>query len=247
MAVSVLTSEKKAVVEGIQRQIIALGGGGFSTESNQIADSYILSAAKVRCPRICFLATASGDTESYIARFYSSFSQFECKPTHISLFRNNILDLNKHIQEQDIIYVGGGNTKSMLAVWREWGVDQALKQAYMQGVVLAGTSAGAICWFEWGLTDSFHGEYRPLEGLGLIPGSVCPHFSNESGRDFIFDQCIQQGEIPAGYGIDNGGMLHFLNESLDGVYSSSPLSRIYFCDSGKERSSMLSKSLENFD
>ncbi|GGP22645.1 hypothetical protein GCM10010970_26460 [Silvimonas iriomotensis] len=154
-------------------------------------------------------------------------------PSHLSLFRNNVADIEAHLLAQDVIYVGGGNTKSMLAVWREWGVDQLLHTALQRGVVLAGTSAGAICWFEWGLTDSFHGAYRPLPGLGWLPGAACPHFSNTTERPRVFNDCIQTGQIPAGYGLDDGAMLHFVNGKVQSVLASKEGAGVYWHEQGR--------------
>src|SRR5690606_13789708 len=127
-------------------------------------------------PRICFLATASGDARDYIARFHEAFAKKACEPSHLDLFRRTGQDLEHALLSQDAIYVGGGNTANMLAVWRLHGIDEALKKAWHAGVVLAGVSAGAVCWFEAGTTDSFGPELSALcNGLGLLRGSLCPH------------------------------------------------------------------------
>src|SRR5690348_12899493 len=132
------------------RQIVALGGGGFSMETSPALDDYILSLARRHTPRICFIATASGDNENYIVRFYRRFAAAACKPSHLELFRRSVDDLAAFAREQDIVYVGGGNTANLLAIWRLHGFDQALYSAYQNGTVLAGISAGSLCWFEAG-------------------------------------------------------------------------------------------------
>src|SRR6476659_5432976 len=140
------------------RQIIAMGGGGFSMEpENLTLDRYVLAQAGLAEPRVSFLPTASGDVDSYAASFYTAFARLPCQPSHLMFFRRTP-DLREHVLSQDVIYVGGGNTKSMLGVWREWGLPEILREAWEAGVVLAGVSAGCICWFEQGLTDSFEGD-----------------------------------------------------------------------------------------
>ena len=147
--------------------IVAMGGGGFSMEpDNPALDQFVLDLAARQNPSVCFLATASGDAEAYIEAFYAAFGKLPCRPTHIPLFARTP-DLPSVILEQDVIYVGGGNTKSMLAVWREWEMPALLRRAWQSGTVLAGVSAGAICWFETGVTDSSGTGLYPLSCLGL--------------------------------------------------------------------------------
>ena len=149
------------------KQIIALGGGGFSMEpENPLLDLYILEQAQAQRPKICFVGTASGDSAGYIERFYTAYKTLLCEPSHLSLFKLPEGDLEEFVLDKDIIYVGGGNTRSMLALWREWGMDDILRKAYDRGIVLAGLSAGSICWFEQGVTDSVTGHLGPIQGLG---------------------------------------------------------------------------------
>ncbi len=138
------------------KQIIALGGGGFSMEpENSLLDKYILQQSMKKNPKICFLATASGDSENYISRFYHFFEKQDCQPSHLSLFNPSTRNIESFLLDKDIIYVGGGNTKNLLVLWKEWGLDTILKKAWEQGIILAGISAGSICWFEEGVTDSY--------------------------------------------------------------------------------------------
>ena len=132
------------------RQIISSGGGGFGRNPGQgIIEQYILDQTKKRKPKICLIPTATGDLEAYKLNYYATFANLNCQPTHLDFFKRTP-DLEKLISSQDAIFVGGGNTKSMLAVWRDWGLDQILKKAYKKGTVMSGVSAGAICWFERG-------------------------------------------------------------------------------------------------
>ncbi|HKI75501.1 MAG TPA: Type 1 glutamine amidotransferase-like domain-containing protein, partial [Pseudomonadales bacterium] len=155
--------------------IVAIGGGGFSEGSEPGIDEYLLTLCDAPRPAIGFIATASGDADRYLVKFYSQFSRLDCHPSHLPLFARTP-DIGDWLQRQDIVFVGGGNTKSMLAVWDAWNLPQLLKTALDAGKVLAGISAGAICWFDAGVTDSFEGRLQALDCLGFISGSCCPHY-----------------------------------------------------------------------
>ncbi|MEK5440912.1 MULTISPECIES: Type 1 glutamine amidotransferase-like domain-containing protein [unclassified Fredinandcohnia] len=211
------------------RQIIAMGGGGFSMEPNNLLlDQYILAQVNKDFPKVCFIPTASGDQTNYIERFYKAFHSLPCKPTHLSLFEPNFEDLEEYILEKDVIYVGGGNTRNMLLLWREWGLDHVLRKAYENGILLAGLSAGAICWFEEGLTDPLNAPLYKLDCLGLLEGSNCPHYDGENKRRPSYHQLILEGKIKEGYGLDDGVALHFVNETLTQSISSRPSAKSYF-------------------
>jgi peptidase E len=205
-----------------------MGGGGFSMEpDNPTLDQYVLEQTGKPRPAVCFLPTASGDAEGYVLRFYVAFTRLPCQPTHLSLFRPPTADLESLILEQDVLYVGGGNTKCMLALWREWGLVDILRKAWDRGVVLAGLSAGAICWFEQGLTDSVPGPLRPLPCLGFLPGSCSPHYDGESERRPAYHRLMSSGEILPGLGVEDRAALHFIDEELWCVVSSRPEARAY--------------------
>jgi peptidase E len=209
------------------RQLIVLGGGGFSMEPNRALDRYFLAAAGRPRPRICFLGTASGDAESYRYKFYEAMAGLDAQATHLSLFTPPVADLASFLLGQDAIFVGGGNTRSMLALWREWGVDAILRTAYDRGIVIGGISAGMICWFSWGITDSIPGALTPLRGLGWLPGTACPHYDGEAARRPAFHRLVASGAVPEGYAADDGAALHFVDESLQQVVSSQPAARAY--------------------
>ena len=210
------------------RQIVAMGGGGFSMEpENPLLDQYILGLAEREKPRVCFLPTASGDSARYITRFYSAFSNFSCTPTHLSLFQPSVADLRSFVLEQDIIYVGGGNTKSLMALWREWGLDQILREAWEAGIVLSGLSAGSICWFEEGVTDSVPGSLNPLPCLGFLKGSHCPHYDGEPERRPAYQRLLLEGLISDGYAADDGVGLYFVGDRLEQIVSSRPNVKAY--------------------
>ncbi|OWR29899.1 peptidase E [Saccharibacillus sp. O23] len=210
------------------KQIIAMGGGGFSMEpENLLLDRYILEQSSAERPKVCFLGTASGDAPGYIERFYEAFRTLPCEPSHLSLFKLPEGDLKAYMLEQDVIYVGGGNTRSMLALWREWGMDEMLREAYERGVVLAGLSAGAICWFEEGVTDSVTGQLGAIRALGLLPGSHCPHYDGEAERRPGYRGLLQSGEIGDGIAADDGVALHYRDGKLHRIVSSRPAAQAY--------------------
>jgi len=131
-------------------------------------------------------------------------SALDCRATHLSLIQPPSADLGAFVFAQDVIFVGGGNTRSLLALWREWGLDAILREAYERGIVLGGVSADMICWFEFGVTDSVPGALTPLKCLGWLPGSACPHYDKEIERRPSFQRLIAEGAIPGGYAADDG-------------------------------------------
>ena len=193
------------------RQIIAIGGGGFgrNPKHNKI-EKYILSQIDKDKPNILFIPTASGEDKNYIINFYSCFSKLECSPDHITFFQRT-LRLDSLINKADIIYVGGGNTKSMLAVWREWKLDILLKKAYLKGKILCGVSAGAICWFEQGVTDSWASNLNSMQCLGFIDGMCCPHYQEEKERRPSVHKMMKEDKLISGWSIDGGAAIHFKN------------------------------------
>ncbi len=189
--------------------IVAMGGGGFMMEpDNPLLDDHALSLTGVERPKLCLLATATGDSESVIARFHGVFQERSVFASHCKLFGAPRTDLRSFLLGQDLIYVGGGNTANMLAVWRVHGVDKILREAWEAGVVMAGVSAGMICWFEAGATDSF-GPVAPLrDGLGFLAGSACPHYDGEVDRRPAYEGFVREG-FPGGYAADDGAALVF--------------------------------------
>src|SRR5579863_5917116 len=146
-----------------ERHIVVMGGGGFSMEPrNTLLDDFVIGLTRTRLPRICFIGTASGDDPGYIRRFYSAFPKRRAIASHLGLFDRSIRNLEEFILHQDAIYVGGGNTANLLAVWRVHGLDKILMRAWRAGIVMAGVSAGAMCWFEVGVTDSFGQGFHRL-------------------------------------------------------------------------------------
>ena len=195
-----------------ERNIIAIGGGGFGANPGQgIIEEYILKQTKKKKPNICFIPTATGDNEAYKVNYYATFSKLQCNPTHLDFFKRTP-DLNKLILTQDAIFVGGGNTKSMLAVWKEWRLDKLLKKAYKQGTVMSGVSAGAICWFENGITDSWAADLKIMPCMNFIKGTCCPHYDEEPQRKPTVKKFILANKVKNIYAVDGGVALHIKNE-----------------------------------
>ena len=195
------------------RHLVAMGGGGFLMEpDNPCLDDYVLHLADAPRPRICFIPTASGDAPEYATKFYDSYAR-RAEASHLYLFGRPRTDMASLLASQDIIYVGGGNTANMLAVWRVHGVDRMMRDAWERGVILTGVSAGMICWFECGVTDSFGPLAALRDGLGLLPGSACPHYDGEKDRRPTYQRLVRGG-FPAGYAADDGAALHFVDTDL---------------------------------
>ena len=194
--------------------IIAIGGGGFGRNPNQLViEKYIVEQSKAEKPHVCFIPTASAEDTAYTVNFYTAFSKLRCSPTHINLFQRTPR-LDSIINKQDIIYVGGGNTKSMLAVWREWKLEKLLLKAYNRGALLCGVSAGAICWFEKGITDSWASNLNIMDCMGFVKGCCCPHYDGEADRKPSVEKFITDAKIDSCYALDDGAALHYKNGDI---------------------------------
>lgn len=209
--------------------IVTLGGGGFSMEPENLAlDRYVLALTGKPRPRVCFVGTASGDSEVYTSNFYASLAKLDCVPSHLPLFQRGSRPLAEHLLSQDVVYVGGGNTANLLAVWRVHGVDEILREAWRRGIVLTGVSAGSICWFESGTTDSFGPVLQPVRGgLGLLPGSHSPHYDGEPTRRPIYQDLVLRGELPDGWGLDDGAAIRWEGTSPAEFVASRPAARCW--------------------
>jgi peptidase E len=204
--------------------ILAMGGGGFTMrERSSALDRFVLSLCDRPVPRICFLPTASGDPRDQVTRFFERFASWPCEPSVLSLFHlgESRLDPVSHLLAQDLIYVGGGSMRNMLAIWREHGIDEAMRIAWHRGVVLAGLSAGAMCWFEAGVTRS-SGPPETLAGLGLLEGSLTVHADGEPERLPVWLAHVRDGSIPGGWAVDDGVGLLFRGLRLERIVSSRP-------------------------
>ncbi len=215
-----------------------MGGGVLVPETaNYSLERYILDATGKARPRVCFVPTASGENPEYVARFGESYGRFGVETGVLRFFRRTPRDLRAFLFDFDVVHVGGGNTMSMLATWRFWGFDTVLREAYERGIVLCGSSAGAICWFEQGLTDSIDGPLVAMSCLGLLAGSNCPHYNGEALRRPTYESSIASGAIAPGIACDDGAGAHFIDGKLERVVSSRPGSRAYevTCENGVAR------------
>jgi dipeptidase E len=209
--------------------IIAMGGGGFSMEPrNPLLDGFVLSQARARRPRVAFVGTASGDSPLYAARFLRAFRRFDCRPSLLSLFDPPGEGLREFVRAQDVIYVGGGSTRNLLVLWKDRGLDRILRAAWRDGAVLAGVSAGSICWFEEGLSDSVRpGVLLPLPCLGFLPGSNCPHYDGEPRRRPTYRRLVGSGRMLPGLAAGDGAALLFRGRAFERAVSSRPSARVF--------------------
>ncbi len=190
------------------QNIVAIGGGGFGRSlGNLEIEKYIISLVNKKVPKICFIPTASGDNDLYKLNFYRAFSKLKCEASHLDFF-SRTEELEEKVLSQDIIYVGGGNTKSMLAVWRDWNLHLILKKAYENGIIMSGVSAGAICWFEKGITDSYAKSLEILDCLGFVEGIACPHFDEEKEREPYVNDLLNRDLINSCICIEGYSALH---------------------------------------
>ncbi len=207
-----------------ERVILAMGGGGFTMEpANPLLDDFVLSLAEAPQPRILFLPTASGDTTAQINAFRDRFGGRTCVPEQLSLFRlrESTRSLSEIVMSQDIIYAGGGSMRNLLALWRAHDLDRMLVEAWRHGTVLAGLSAGAMCWFEAGVTRS-SGPAEAIAGLGLLEGSLTVHADGEPERLPVWLASVREGLLPGGWAVDDGVGLLFRGLKLERAVSSRP-------------------------
>jgi peptidase E len=195
-----------------------MGAGGYTLEpSAEIIDDFLIKKIDKANPRICMLPTACGERQESIDKFYQYFQTKGAKASHISLFCPEIEDIDAHLAAQDAIYITGGNTKSMLALWKEWGVDKALIKAYEAGVFIFGVSAGAMCFFDEGFSDSFPNQYTNISCLGVLPGSFCPHYIRDEVRAKLYEKSIRNNKNKPGIAVEDGVALYYANGSLSEI------------------------------
>ncbi|GGY52234.1 peptidase E [Bacterioplanes sanyensis] len=202
----------------MKKHCVVLGGGGWMMgELPSLLDQYILQLSGKAHPKVCYVPTATGDSDEVIQRFYDA--KLSDNLSHFPLFKPQ-LNWREHLLQQDIIYVGGGNTRSMLAIWREWGVDDILRRCYQQGIILCGMSAGAICWFEYGITDSNPEAYSVIPGLGVLPGLAAAHFTDDDEKAALFHQYAHaHPDVPC-VGLSDYAGLHFIDGEIEqAIYS----------------------------
>jgi dipeptidase E len=207
------------------RHIVGLGGGGDTPEQTQRLHDYVLALTGKERPRVLYVPTAIGDAVDGVAGFYERFAA-RTEPSVLRTFPYPPGDLRDLVLSQDAINVSGGNTANMLAIWRVHAIDGLMREAWEQGVVLFGASAGMICWFEHGVTDSFGPELDGIECLGFLPGSACPHYDGEANRRPRFRELVDGG-FAEGLAADDGVGLHFVGTDLEEVVTCRPGAAAY--------------------
>jgi peptidase E len=210
-----------------RRHILAIAGVTPVPDQDQrlhaiIAHALTLSGAAA--PRVCVLNTANGDDSASYVRMYARLAHHGAQPSHLQLFpMPNVADPEDLLLSQDVIFVGGGSVANMVAVWRVHGLDDVLRRAWAAGIVLAGVSAGAICWFGGGTTDSFGPDLRPFTaGLRFLAGSYCPHYSAEPTRRPAYQALVADGTLAPGIACDDGAGAHFAGDALDAIVAERP-------------------------
>ena len=208
------------------RHIVAMGGHALDEPWGRPLEDFVLGLTGRARPRILFIGTASADSPDYAEGFGRRLAD-RADVSDLPLFERDGADPRAAILAQDAVFVGGGNTANALAVWRVHGVDAALREAWQRGIVLSGVSAGMICWFECSVTDSF-GPLAPLhDGLGLLPGSACPHYDGEPERRPTYTRLVREEGFPAGYAADDGAALYFAGTELAECVTAIDGARVY--------------------
>ena len=219
-------------MDKVEKKIIAIGGGGFTNQLDESLDQFILDQSKKIKNKIGFLATASKDDKNKIHLFYKRFENIKYELSHFNL-TSDANGFSEWILNKDIVYIGGGNTFLMLEIWKKNNLENIFKDAYEKGIILSGVSAGAVCWFEWILSDSVGPGFNPLKGINLISGSCTPHSSNiERINQFELD--IKNNKLPSGIAIDDGVAVVFIDGKPTEVYSSRKNHKAYFLDKNKK-------------
>jgi peptidase E len=218
----------------MERHIVGLGGGGDTPEQTQLLYDYVLSLTGREQPRLLYVPTAVGDSDEGIVTFYERFAG-RGQLSHLKTFPWPPADLRELILSQHAISVSGGNTANMLAIWKVHGIDRLMREAWQQGVILWGASAGMICWFEHGVTDSFGPQLEGMDCLGFLPGSACPHYDGEAERRPRYRELVDGG-FAEGIAADDGVALHYVGTEIAEIVTCRPGAAAYRVDeSGEEK------------
>jgi len=210
--------------------VLAVGGGMLMPrDAVPLQVKYAIELTGQARPRLCVLNTAVGDDPNAYLRFYDRLAETPARVRHLALFpMPNVTDPEDLLMSQDVIFVGGGSVANMVAVWRVHGIDEILRKAWHAGIVLAGSSAGGICWFEGGTTDSFGVRLRPFtDGLGMLAGSFCPHYNSEPERRPLYRRLVADGTLPDGVACDDGAGAHYVDETLAELVADRPEANAY--------------------
>ena len=216
----------------IEKKIIAIGGVGVTPQSDESLDHFILNQLKKTKNNIGFLGTASKDDNEKVEKFYKKFDNSNSELSHFNL-TSSVNGFSDWLLSKDLVYVGGGNTSFMLEIWRKNNFEQLFKIAYEKGTILSGVSAGAVCWFDWILSDSMGQGFKPLKGINILEGSCTPHSSNIE-RINEFEINIKNNKLPKGIAIDDGVAVVFIDGKPTEVYSTVNNQSAYFLDKNKK-------------
>ena len=212
----------------MDKQIFAIGGDFFPPEwKRPLLREHLLSLSDKARPKVCYVGTATGDAAHNTVTFYQEFGRHNCETSHLSLYSPPQADIRSFTLKHDIIYVGGGATKNLVALWKEWGFDGIMREAWEAGIILSGTSAGSICWFDDCITDSIPGGLTALDCIGLLKGSNCTHYGSRPDRPNTFRDLIRTGAISPGIATDDGVALHYLGDELHEIVTQDPEARAY--------------------
>lgn len=211
--------------------LVAMGGGGFSMSADDkptAFDRYLLDLADKPDPLVCFAPTASADSADYVARFQAAYATLGVRTSVLTLWTDAAESVAR-LEDADVLMVGGGSTVNLVALWRAHGVPERLSRISAErDLVLAGLSAGANCWYEACTTDAFGPQLEPwVGGLGLVPGSFCPHFDSEPSRRPVFAAAIAEGRLPPGFAADDGAAVHHVDGAVHGYLSERPGAHVY--------------------
>jgi peptidase E len=212
----------------VKRKVFIFGGG-----RDKAITRYLIGLTGKENPKICFLPTATGDSPLSINSWYASCEDLPMRPYVMETFIDSYStqrSFEDTIMSMDAILVGGGNTLNMLSIWKSQGIDLALRKAYETGIVMSGGSAGSLCWFQNGTTDSRPIKISKIECLGWLKGSHCPHFDTEPTRRPLYHDLIKRGELFPGYACDDKACLYFENEKMAASVASSEKSKSYYVD-----------------
>ena len=213
-----------------RKHVLAIGGGMLMPrDAAPLQVQYAMELAGRPAPKLCVINTAVGDDPSANLRVYDRLAGTQARVRHLALFpMPNVADPEDLLMSQDVIFVGGGSVANMVAVWRVHGIDEILRKAWQAGIVLAGSSAGGICWFEGGTTDSFGIKLRAFtDGLAMLPGSFCPHYDSEGERRPLYRRLVADGTLPGGIACDDGTGAHYTDETLAEIVADRPASNAY--------------------
>jgi dipeptidase E len=218
-----------------ERHLFPIGSNAFIYRADDGNDEhrlyrYILSKARNAKPKICLIPTASGDALRTIELFRKTFEKLGCEVTILSLFRGETEDLETLVMSQDVIYVSGGNTRNLMTLWKDWGLDTLVRRAYESGTVMLGGSAGSLCWFAEGVTDSIPGRLSGMKCMGILKGSNCPHYDGEANRRPMYHALIASEELSGGYANEDSVALHFINEQFVEAVSDQTGKHAYFVE-----------------